>query len=322
MSAPLLVLDRLSVSAGSHRIVDEVSLEVRAGCTLALVGESGSGKSLTSLAIIRLLGDGLRISGGRVLFEGRPIEAISEREMATLRGGSIGMIFQEPVASLDPLMSVGRQIAEALILAGTSRAEAIERAVGMLDAVGIVDPALRATQYPFELSGGMCQRIMIAMAMIRNPRLLLADEPTTALDVTIQKQILGLMRRMQAELGTAIVLVTHDMGVVAESTDEVAVMYAGRIVEQGPTAQVLAAPAHPYTRLLLATTPRIGGPRKVPLPVIEGAVPEVRSWGEPCRFAPRCPAATDICRSTRPPLVPAGQGRTVACHHPRTGDTA
>lgn len=316
MTKGLLQLRGLSVSAGPYKIVDEVSFDLHAGETLALVGESGSGKSLTSLAIIRLLAEGLRISDGEISFQGQRIDQLSERQMNALRGAQIGMIFQEPVASLDPLMPVGRQIAEALILSGQSKAQAEAEVLAMLDAVGIVNPTLRAKQYPFELSGGMCQRIMIAMAMIRKPQVLLADEPTTALDVTIQKQILALMRQMQAKTGTAILLVTHDMGVVAESTDRVAVMYAGRIVETGPTAEVLAHPRHPYTALLLATTPRIGGARKTPLPVIEGAVPEVRHWAEACRFAPRCPRASEICRQTRPPL--SGQIRQVACHHPLT----
>ena len=316
MTALLSVKD-LRVGTGKQAIVDGVTLTVDEGETLALVGESGCGKSLTSLSIIRLLAEGLKIMGGEIHLRDQRLDTLPEDAMNRLRGAQIGMIFQEPVASLDPLMPVGRQIAEALRLDGVPEPQAMSRAVAMLEAVGIVNPELRATQFPFELSGGMCQRIMIAMAMIRSPKLLIADEPTTALDVTIQKQILQLMRQMQQKTGTAILLVTHDMGVVAESTDRVCVMYAGRIVESGPTDQVLAAPHHPYTALLLATTPRIGGARKTPLPVIQGAVPEISAWGTGCRFAPRCPRASQICTDRMPQTLAQGP-RTIACHHQLT----
>ena len=344
MTALLSVKD-LRVGTGKQAIVDGVTLTVDEGETLALVGESGCGKSLTSLSIIRLLAEGLKIMGGEIHLRDQRLDTLPEDAMNRLRGAQIGMIFQEPVASLDPLMPVGRQIAEALRLDGVPEPQAMSRAVAMLEAVGIVNPELRATQFPFELSGGMCQRIMIAMAMIRSPKLLIADEPTTALDVTIQKQILQLMRQMQQKTGTAILLVTHDMGVVAESTDRVCVMYAGRIVESGPTDQVLAAPHHPYTALLLATTPRIGGARKTPLPVIlrrranagcsQSRCPSSSvslgarlisplcgtGTARPAWIAARvCASSTaPLCerRSSSSPLVRAGSTLSVSC--PKTG---
>jgi len=248
--------------------------------------------------------------------QGERIDTLCERQMNTVRGGRIGMIFQEPVASLDPLMRVGRQITEALQLSGPlSDKDATAQAIAMLDRVGIREPALRATQYPFELSGGMCQRVMIAIAMIRKPALLIADEPTTALDVTIQAQILELMADLRRDTGTAVLLITHDMGVVAEIADRIAVMYAGRIVETGPVDVVLRDPAHPYTALLLRTVPRIDGPRKQVLPAIEGTVPEATDWPEGCRFRDRCPLADAACAKA-PPLAPWTEtDHSAACWH-------
>ncbi len=314
--APVLEMRDVTVSINGNPVVDHLSLHVDPGETLALVGESGCGKSLTALSVLNLLPDVATRSAGAINLQGSRIDTLSQRQMDAVRGSRIGMIFQEPVASLDPLMRIGRQITEALRLSGpVSSTEAENRAIAMLDRVGIREPALRVTQYPFELSGGMCQRVMIAIAMIRQPALLIADEPTTALDVTIQAQILELMADLRRDLGTAVLLITHDMGVVAEIADRIAVMYAGRIVETGPVNEVLGTPAHPYTALLLRTVPRIDGPRKKMLPAIEGIVPEATDWPEGCRFRDRCPLATEIC-AEMPPLAAKGrESHRAACWH-------
>lgn len=316
---PVLSCTDLRIEIGGNPVVDGTTLAIAAGETLALVGESGCGKSMTALGLIRLLPDAARQSSGQITLEGARIDKLSERQMNRLRGDRLAMIFQEPVASLDPLMPVGRQIAEALGRASeTSSADVDARVHDMLVRVGIDRPEVRARQYPFQLSGGMCQRVMIAMAMIRRPMLLIADEPTTALDVTIQKQILDLMSDLRRETGSAVLLITHDMGVVSESADRVAVMYAGRIVEAGVVEQVFAVPRHPYTALLLRTIPRLDGPRKVALPAISGAVPDIRDWPQGCRFHPRCPLATDRCRIEAPPLAQVEPGHDTACwHHDR-----
>lgn len=316
---PILSCTDLRIEIGGNPVVDGTTLAIAAGETLALVGESGCGKSMTALGLIRLLPDAARQSGGQITLEGARIDKLSERQMNRLRGDRLAMIFQEPVASLDPLMPVGRQIAEALGRASeTSSADVDARVQDMLVRVGIDRPNVRARQYPFQLSGGMCQRVMIAMAMIRRPMLLIADEPTTALDVTIQKQILDLMSDLRRETGSAVLLITHDMGVVSESADRVAVMYAGRIVEAGAVTQVFAEPRHPYTAMLLRTIPRLDGPRKVALPAISGAVPDIRDWPQGCRFHPRCPLATDRCRIEAPPLGQVEPGHDTACwHHDR-----
>jgi len=314
--APVLEMRDVTVSINGNPVVDHLSLHVDPGETLALVGESGCGKSLTALSVLNLLPDVATRSAGAINLQGSRIDTLSQRQMDAVRGSRIGMIFQEPVASLDPLMRIGRQITEALRLSGpVSSTEAEQRAIAMLDRVGIREPALRVTQYPFELSGGMCQRVMIAIAMIRQPALLIADEPTTALDVTIQAQILELMADLRRDLGTAVLLITHDMGVVAEIADRIAVMYAGRIVETGPVNEVLGTPAHPYTALLLRTVPRIDGPRKKMLPAIEGIVPEATDWPEGCRFRDRCPLATEIC-AEMPLLAAKGtESHRAACWH-------
>jgi peptide/nickel transport system ATP-binding protein len=316
-SEPVLTVEGLRVRIGAADVVDDVDLSIARGETLALVGESGCGKSLTALALIGLLPEAARRVGGEIRLQGERIDTLPERAMTRIRGGRIGMIFQEPVASLDPLMTVGGQIAEALALEGPiAPREARERAIAMLGHVGIARPELRVDQYPFELSGGMCQRVMIAMAMIRRPALLVADEPTTALDVTIQAQILRLMADLRAETGAAVLLITHDMGVVAETAERIAVMYAGRVVETGRVADVFAAPRHPYTALLMRTIPRLTGARKVALPAIAGSVPDVARWPAGCRFAPRCPLASERCRAEAPPLAPVGApDQRAACWH-------
>lgn len=310
----LLSLRNLSVSADDLPLVDDVSLDIRAGEVLALVGESGSGKSLTALSVMGLLGEGLSITGGEARFNGSDLFGLNARERRRLQGQDLAMIFQEPVSSLNPLMPVGHQVAESLIVHGKAgRADAWRQAVDMLRRVGIPEPESRARQLPAELSGGMSQRVMIAAALISKPRLLIADEPTTALDVTIQAQILTLMTELAAETGTAILLITHDMGVVAEMADRVCVMYGGRVVEQGDVAGLFSAPRHPYTFMLLRTIPRPDDPPKRELFAIQGNVPGPRDWPAGCRFRTRCPQADDRCEA-KPALT--GAPRAVACFHP------
>ena len=313
----LLSVTDLAVEAGGRSLVDGVTLDVDAGEVVALVGESGSGKSLTALAIMGLLGEGLAVTRGAIAFDGRDLTRSSDREMRRLRGADIAMIFQEPVSSLNPLLPVGDQVAESLVVHGrASEAAAAEQAVDMLRRVGIPEPERRARQLPTELSGGMCQRVMIAAALISRPRLLIADEPTTALDVTIQAQILSLMGDLAREAGTAILLITHDMGVVAELADRVCVMYGGRVVEQGPVHPIFAAPRHPYTGMLLRTIPRLDDDAKEELFAIGGSVPSPRDWPSGCRFRTRCDRATEVC-ARRPPLE--GDVHRVACFHPLEG---
>jgi len=314
---PLLAIDGLRVAIGGRSVVDGVSLSIRRGEVLALVGESGCGKSLTALSVLRLLPAAARVAGGAIAMEGTDLLALDEASLRDLRGNRVSVIFQEPVASLNPLVRVGDQVAESLRLhRGASAAAARTEAVAMLARVGIADPERRAGQFPFELSGGMCQRVMIASALICRPEILIADEPTTALDVTIQAQILDLLKSLRAEAGSAILLITHDMGVVADMADRVAVMYGGTIVESGSVDAIFDAPAHPYTRLLLATVPRLDGPRRQELKTIAGAVPDAASWPQGCRFRTRCPLADERCAEA-PPLEPA-QGdpaHLAACWH-------
>ena len=318
---PLLEIENLKTwfftRDGVVRAVDGVSFAVYPGETLAVVGESGCGKSVTALSILRLIASPPgRIVSGKLLFEDNDLLALDEAGMRALRGNEISMIFQEPMTSLNPVLTVGRQIAEALrVHRGLGGPEALAGAVDMLRLVDIPEPERRAGEYPHQLSGGMRQRVMIAMALACQPRLLLADEPTTALDVTIQAQILDLMRALKEKSGAAIVLITHDLGVVAEMAQRVVVMYAGRKVEEAPVDLLFEHPRHPYTRGLLASIPRLGeaaqGTRR--LAEIPGVVPSLREEIPGCVFAPRCAYATDRCRREYPPLEQKGGGHSVAC---------
>jgi peptide/nickel transport system ATP-binding protein len=323
VSAPLLAVEDLRTHFftrdGVVRAVDGVSYAVSAGETLAVVGESGCGKSVTALSILRLVPSPPgRIVGGTVRFAGRDLLGASEAEMRAIRGNEIAMIFQEPMTSLNPVLRVTRQIGETLRLhQGLDRAAAARRAVEMLRLVNIPEPERRARQYPHELSGGMRQRVMIAMALACNPKLLIADEPTTALDVTIQAQILDLMRALKARSGAAIILITHDLGVVAEMAERVVVMYAGRKVEEAPVREIFRQPRHPYTLGLLASVPRLGatlGTKEAPrLTEIPGVVPSLREPIEGCAFAPRCAYAVARCRREAPPLEAKAPGHIAAC---------
>ncbi|WP_210496007.1 ABC transporter ATP-binding protein [Microvirga antarctica] len=312
---PVLAMRDVAIEIGGARVVDGVSITASAGRIVALVGESGCGKSLTALSILRLLPKAARFTGGTVELGGRVLSAMSEEQLAGVRGDEVAIIFQEPIASLNPLMRAGEQVEEALRLhRGLGSAEARREAIAMMTRVGISDAERRAEQYPFELSGGMCQRIMIAAALICRPKLLIADEPTTALDVTIQAQILDLMRDLRQSAGTAILVITHDMGVVADLADDVCIMYGGRIVESGPVDAIFEEPRHPYTKLLLATIPKLDGPRKVDLKTIAGVVPAAGTWPDGCRFRNRCPLADEAC-ATVPPLVEVGPDHDTACWH-------
>jgi oligopeptide/dipeptide ABC transporter ATP-binding protein len=291
---------------GLLRAVDGIDLSIAAGGTLGVVGESGSGKSVTALSVMRLVDPPGRIEpGSRIVFEGRDLAELSESEMTRIRGNEMSMIFQEPMTSLNPVFTIGDQIAEAVQLhQGVGKRDALARAVEMLRLVGIPSPEKRVSEYPHQMSGGMRQRVMIGMALSCNPKLLIADEPTTALDVTVQAQILELMKELRERLGMSILLITHDLGVVAEMVDEVAVMYAGRIVERGPVAQVFAEPQHPYTEALLRSIPLLGMRYTQPLEAIRGIVPNPLDWPAGCRFAPRCDYAFDRCRTDDPHLLP------------------
>jgi len=306
----LLEVQDLGVSFGRTRAVDRISFQVRESETLGLVGESGCGKSTTALALVRLLrGAALE---GRAYLDGVDLLALDEETMRDLRGRRVGMIFQDPVTALHPMMRVGAQVAEVLRAhLDLSRAEARARAVELFRKVGIAAPEERLRAYPHELSGGMCQRVVIAMAIACSPRLLLADEPTTALDVTVQAQILDLLREIARQSGAGMVLITHDLGVVAGIADRVAVMYAGQIVEAGPTDQIFARPLHPYTAGLLASIPQLDSGWDEPVPTIPGSVRSSRASGG-CPFAPRCSLASAECGSA-PPLEEAFDGRGVAC---------
>ena len=291
------------------KAVDGVNLTIHAGRIMGVVGESGSGKSVTGASIMGLIQPPGRIEpGSQILFNGRDLVREDERTLRGLRGNEIAMIFQEPMTSLNPVFSVGEQIIENLKLhRRISRRAARERAVELMRLVGIPSPEKRVDSYPHELSGGMRQRVVIAMALTCDPSLLIADEPTTALDVTIQAQILELIARLRQELGMAVMFVTHDLGVVAEICDEVTVMYGGQVVETGPVKQVLSAPRHPYTQALMGCIPRLGVDRNTRLSSIPGIVPSSKLWPAGCRFADRCPQAVARCRAAAPPQVRNGE---------------
>jgi peptide/nickel transport system ATP-binding protein len=306
---------------GIVRAVDGVSFRVMPGETLAIVGESGCGKSVTALSILRLIPSPPgRIVSGMIGFAGRDLRELSEAEMREVRGNEISMVFQEPMTSLNPVLNIGRQIGETLTLhQGLSRKAALAKAVDMLRLVHIPEAERRIEQYPHQLSGGMRQRVMIAMALACNPKLLIADEPTTALDVTIQAQILDLMRELKEKIDAAIVLITHDLGVVAEMAQRVVVMYAGRRAEEAPVGKLFRHPLHPYTRGLLASVPRLGASLgREPLPrlaEIAGTVPSLKEDMRGCPFAARCTFATDICRREMPPFEEKESGHYAACFH-------
>jgi oligopeptide/dipeptide ABC transporter ATP-binding protein len=302
--------------AGVVRAVDGVSYTVDAGETVAVVGESGSGKSVTALSVLRLIPDPPgRITSGSVTFAGRDLLTLSEPEMRAIRGSEIGMVFQEPMTSLNPVLTVGRQITETLEQhRGLNRAEAVKRAEALLLQVGIAEPARRLKQYPHQLSGGMRQRVMIAIALACDPKLIIADEPTTALDVTIQAQILELMKALTRDRGIALIIITHNLGVVARYADRVNVMYAGRIVECGPAAEIYHDPRHPYTAALLRSVPRLDRPRQARLDPVEGQPPDLTRLDAGCAFRPRCRLADQRCAVSRPVLTPVGgSGHAAAC---------
>jgi oligopeptide/dipeptide ABC transporter ATP-binding protein len=322
-SGQMLAVEGLSVSfrtpEGTVRAVDGVSFSLAASEILGIVGESGCGKSMTALSVMGLVPDPPGRVAGSIRLAGRELIGLAESEMQRLRGNAISMVFQEPMTSLDPVMRIGNQIAEPLVLhQGLSRRDARTRAIDLLRRVHMPEPERRAGAYPHQLSGGMRQRVMIAMALACRPAVLLADEPTTALDVTIQAQILRLMVELRRELGTAIVLITHDLGVIAETADRVVVMYAGRKVEEAPVADLFARPQHPYTAGLLAAVPRIDrswAPERKRLVEIAGVVPVLDREITGCRFAPRCRLATDRCHREDPPLEAKRPDHLAACWH-------
>ncbi len=303
--------------AGAVRAVDDVSFDVRRGEVLGIVGESGCGKSVTSLSIMRLVSPPGRVVAGQILFDGEDLLQMTEKQMMDIRGNRISMIFQQPQSSLNPVFRIGNQLEEAIILhQDVSKAEARKRVIELLRMVGIPEPEARARAYPHELSGGMAQRVMIAMALACVPELLIADEPTTALDVTIQAQILDLMRNLRSKTDTAIILITHDLGVVAEMCDRVNVMYAGRIVEEAPIVELFQSPKHPYTEALIGSTPVLGQSEKE-LVTIPGSVPNLIDLPPGCKFAPRCQARLDHnlhrCTEEEPALKEVAPGHKVRC---------
>ena len=311
----------LATPAGTARAVDGVSFLVHPREVLGLVGESGCGKTLTALSILRLVpSPPARIVGGRILFGGVDLLALPEGALRHVRGRAIAMVFQEPMTSLNPVLTIGEQIAEVVrVHEGAGRAAARDRAVEMLRRVRIPDPERRAREYAHQLSGGMRQRAMLAMALAGRPRLLIADEPTTALDVTVQAQIVELLRELQAELELAILWITHDLALLSGFAARLLVMYAGRIVEEGPAGEVLHAPKHPYTEALLRAIPPGNGARRTPLETIPGTVPDPGALPPGCAFAPRCRHVMERCHTAAPPALPAGPGRAVRCYLLETG---
>ena len=319
MATPVLQVRNLTTRFKTERgvvtAVDNISFEVAAGETLAIVGESGSGKSVTSMSILRLIPSPPgRIENGEILFDGKDLLKLSEDEMRAIRGDRIAMIFQDSMSSLNPSITIGKQIAEPITLhRNASWNEAYEKARDLLSMVQIPDAQSRLSVYPHQFSGGMRQRSMIAMALACQPKLIIADEPTTALDVTVQAQILDLLKELTQKAQTSMILITHDMGVVARYADRVAVMYGGRIVEQGPAREIFSRPAHPYTQGLLASIPRIDSDPNQPLPAIEGMPPDLADLPVGCAFAPRCRKATRECDASRPVLAQVGEGHLKAC---------
>jgi oligopeptide transport system ATP-binding protein len=319
MATPVLQVRNLTTRFKTERgvvtAVDNVSFEVAAGETLAIVGESGSGKSVTSMSILRLIPSPPgRIENGEILFDGKDLLKLNEDEMRAIRGDRIAMIFQDSMSSLNPSITIGKQIAEPITLhRNASWNEAYEKARDLLSMVQIPDAQSRLSVYPHQFSGGMRQRSMIAMALACQPKLIIADEPTTALDVTVQAQILDLLKDLTQKAQTSMILITHDMGVVARYADRVAVMYGGRIVEQGPAREIFNRPAHPYTQGLLASIPRIDSDPSQPLPAIEGMPPDLSALPVGCAFAPRCPKATRECEASRPALAKVSESHLKAC---------
>ena len=319
MSDPLLsvrgLITEFETDEGRVRAVDGISFEVDKGQTLGIVGESGCGKSVTAMSIMRLLPQPMgQIVGGEIVLAGENLVKVPLPRMEQIRGNSIGMIFQEPMTALNPVHTVGRQLTEILYLhKKLSKTEATRQAVDMLDRVGIPAPDVRMGEFPHQLSGGMPQRVVIAMALACKPSLLIADEPTTALDVTIQAQILELIKELQNEMGMAVILITHDLGVIAETSDEVLVMYAGRVAEKGSVYDIFDRPTHPYTRGLLASIPRLESEPKSILPIIRGMVPGLLDLPAGCRFENRCPHRQDSCTLAIPGLEPVADRHDVAC---------
>ena len=316
---PLLEVNKLvtefDTDEGVVRALDEVSFSIEPGETLGIVGESGCGKSVTALSIMRLLPQPMgRIVAGEVLFSGQDLVHLPIAEMGAIRGNHIGMVFQEPMTALNPVHRIGRQLTEGLMLhKALDPRQATREAVGILDRVGIPSPDIRMGEYPHQLSGGMRQRVVIAIALACRPALLIADEPTTALDVTIQAQILELIKELQAEMGMSVILITHDLGVIAETCDKVVVMYAGKVAERGDVYDIFDRPAHPYTQGLLASIPRLETLPKSQLPVIEGMVPGLHDLPEGCRFANRCTHATSACTQTVPTVQAVSDKHAVSC---------
>ena len=324
MSETILKVEDLKTSfmtsSGEVQAVRGVSFEVHKGEILGIVGESGSGKSVTSMSILRLLADTARIKNGKIEFEGTDLTKVSDKQMREIRGQKIAMVFQDPMSSLNPLIPVGKQVAEMIHVhhPEMKRDELQAATLELFREVRIPEAEKRLKSYPHEFSGGMRQRVMIAMALANHPDLLIADEPTTALDVTIQHQILKQMRSLQEEYGTSIIFITHDLGVVAEMCTRVIVMYAGKIVEMAPVEKLFATPSHPYTQGLIASVPKLGSGVKV-LPSIPGSVPDLASMPTGCRFAPRCKYATDKCREQEPELLDISEDQKCRCWRTQEG---